>query len=318
MKIMTPRHVLALAFAAFGSLPSLASSPDGAAIVLPAATSGERVRYHVRSCREKWQPGYSNRGAPRCTESDFDIVARSSGSEGELQSRWTVHGVHPAYPVDTLVRDPQFLVRRALAEGVFVELAIDAQGMPARIADPAAFRARLKHYAETLFGGNATKAQPLVQAVQAMSDAALLSAVSEYPKALGWFRHVPLVPGSTLDDVQSMEMSPGHAMQLNRHATVSQPAAAGQDLQVTVDMSLDAAQARALVDTAVENMRKQRAPTAKDEEEIRQALAMPMKMSFNAKTDVDPHSAWPRSVATANFFELGPQGEHEESTYTRQ
>ncbi len=318
MVTVTTRHILALALASSGTLPALAAGADSPAIALPAATSGDRVHYHVRGCREKWEPGFSSRGAPRCTESDVDIVTRFPGADGESLWRWTVHGVHPGYPVDTLVRDPQFLVRRAFAEGVFVELAIDAQGKPSRIADLVAFRARLQHYAETLYGGNAAKAQPLVQAVQAMPDAALLGAVSEYPRALGWFRNVPLVPGSTLDDVQSMDTGQGRVLQLNRHATVSQPSADDQDLKVVVDMSLDAAQARALVQAAAENMRKQRSPTAKDEEQIHQALTTPMKVSFNATTTVDPRSPWPRSVVTVNTFELGPQGEHEESTYTRE
>jgi hypothetical protein len=83
-------------------------------------------------------------------------------------------------------------------------------------------------------------------------------------------------------------------------------------------MSLDPEQARALAEAAVAMMRKQHPPTAKDEEQIRQALATPVKMNFNATTAVDPHSPWPRRVVTVNGFEFGPQGEHEENTYTRQ
>jgi len=287
-------------------------------MTLPAAASGDRVHYHVHGCRAKWEPGFSNRSAPVCTESDVEIVTRSHDANGESLSRWTAHGVHPGYPLESLLREPQFLVRRAFAEGVFVDLAIDAQGRATRIADLVDFRARLKHFAETLHGGNATKARPLAQAVQAMPDAALLGAVSEYPKALGWLRSVPLVPGSTLDDVQTVDTGQGHVLQLNRHATVSRPSADDQDLKVVVDMSLDAAQARALVQAAVDNMRKTHTPTAKDEEQIRQALANPMTMSYNATTIADPRSPWPRSVVTVNTFEIGPQGEHDENTYTRE
>lgn len=114
-----------------------------------------------------------------------------------------------------------------------------------------------------------------------------------------------------------MDTGQGHAVQLNRHATVSRPSADDQDLKVVIDMSLDAAQGRALIQAAVDNMRKTHAPSAKDEEEIRQALANPMQVSFNATTIVDPRSPWPRSVTTVNTFELGPHGEHDEATYTR-
>lgn len=315
---ITPRHILALALVAAGVSPVLAAGPDGAAVALPSATPGDHVRYHVRDCREKWEPGFSSRGSPRCNEADVDIVTQVPGVGGESVSQWTVHGVHPGYPLDTLVRDARYLVRRALAEGVFVELAIDAQGKPTRIADLAAFRLRLKQYAQTLYGHDALKAQPLVQAVQAMPEAALLSAVSDYPKALGWFRNVPLVPGSSLDDLQTVDPGEGRVVQLNRHATVSQPSADNQDLKVVVEMTLDPALSRALVEAAAENLRKQRAPTAKEEAEIRQALATPMKVNFGVTTTVDPRSPWPRSVTTVSSLELGLQGEHAEITYTRQ
>lgn len=149
-----------------------------------------------------------------------------------------MRGVHPRYPVEEPVREPQLLVRRALADGVFVELAIDAHGKLLRIADLVAFRARLKQYVGPLYGGNAAKAQPLAD---------------------------------------------------------------GDGLNVSVDMSPDAAQARALVETLAENRRKRGTSTVEDDEKMRQEFAMPMKMGFNIVTTVDPRSPWPRSVVTCQL-----------------
>lgn len=317
----------AVALACLGALAARAE--DGPPVALPAFHAGDHARYVVHDCNAKTddrspRPAAMGVRPPTCHNHDVDVTVLGATADGGLRARFVANGPTDDYPLAVLEQSA-FAVRRAVAHGVPVELAIVANGSSATLVDPAALRARVKGFVESLAKApahaDAAQVQRIVQRLGATSDAELLSAVWGPVKTLVAARFATLAPSTSADDLEPADGLPlpvRFKVDLERHVDVSALTADGKGLTVTTTQTLQGERAKAMIAALVEAAQANGPLSPRDESDMRDALAAPPFIRATTVTTIALQLPWPSVVAQTIQVDLVHEHERREVTFTRQ
>ncbi len=292
---------------------------------LPAFHVGEHAHYAVQECETKSDDRHARPAtvkAPSCHVHDVDLAVLAVDAGGGFQVRATAKGPDDAYPLSTM-EQPTFAVRRAVAHGVPVTLAVAADGLSATLVDAPALRARVKAWFEGQVAAparaDAAQVRRIVQKTDALGEPELLSAAWGPLKTLFVAHGLGLAPASSADDQETMDGSElPIKVDLVRHVDVSALAADGQGLQVTKTLTLEGERATAMMTRLAEAMRAHGPLSPRDEAELRDALATAPFLRATTVTTIDLHTAWPPVVAQTLQMDLAHEHNRKETTFRRQ
>jgi hypothetical protein len=261
---------------------------------------------------------------PTCHQRDVDLTVLGATADGGFRARLVSNG-----PADdaalAVLEQPTAAVRRAVAHGVPVELAIAANGASASLVDPTGLRGRVKVFVESLDKGprhaDAAQVQRIVQRLGALGDADLLAAVWVPVKTLFVARSAALVPATSADDLEPADALPlpvKFRVELERHVDVSALSADGKGLKVTTTQTLQGDGFKAVVTAFAEAARANGPLSPRDESDLRDALAAPNLIRATTVTTIALDTGWPVVVAQTAQMDLAHEHERTDVTFTRQ